>query len=258
MHSTKELSSDEFEILIRGAPSRLTDLFPDFDEQARLGVVIRKDFGAIGASSLLMSAVTGFYDIQRAQNPDGFFRYADYYLFHIGRPRGHFYMLEIEPDSKELVVPDDPESIIRAINDRGITHLVVPEATPREPGVGADQIGSALARLRAAYVYSPSGRVDSPDIEIIGNDHVDDYVWAVVNESDAIDKLEAEGGSEDRVAYRRSRLGDVPVASPNGLMAERRALKDNGRSVETFRRVELKTALQLLSPNPPSPHGGTA
>jgi hypothetical protein len=87
MHSSRELRSSWFEITVGDREVRLIDLFEGFGEQDRLGLVIRRPCGGVGASALITAAITAFYDLHRARGPD-FFVYPDYFLFHVGRPLG--------------------------------------------------------------------------------------------------------------------------------------------------------------------------
>ncbi len=105
-------------------------MFPDFDEHDRLGIVIHDDLGAAGAASLILAAVTAFYDRLRAQD-ETFFAYADYFAFHVGADTGSLRKLDVYPAHKEVVVPNDAEQILQAINDRGVTRLLVPDARDR-------------------------------------------------------------------------------------------------------------------------------
>jgi hypothetical protein len=250
MHSSGELTKDKFEVNVDGQPAWVDDLFPGFGEQARVGLIVRDDFGAVGASSLLMAAVTGFYDIQRDRNPDGFYRYADYFLFHAGHIHGCHAMLDVFPDHKEVVVADDPESILRAVNDRGITHLIVPEGEPREAALHPETLNGAKERIKGAIAYSPSGRVEGADIEIKGNEHIDFYVWATLEPAEWCARSEAEGADPKLVAWERSRLGEVSDEVAAEILAQREQLKVSDRSVESFRRTSIDEALCLLSPNP--------
>ena len=66
MHSTKELTSSAFMLLLDGRQVSIPDLFPGFDEYDRLGVVVHQPGGALGASVLILATITAFYDIQRS------------------------------------------------------------------------------------------------------------------------------------------------------------------------------------------------
>jgi hypothetical protein len=248
MHSSSELKSKDFEILIDGEAAGVTDLLPGFEENTRLGIVVRDGFGAVGASGLITAAVTGFYDILRATHPEGFFRYADYFIFHVGVMQGSHDMLDVSPDHKDVVVEDEPEQILRAINDRGVTHLLVPDGEPGEPKFERQTENGARSRIRSAFAYSPDGRVTDADIVIKGNERVDYYVWCVLNGPAWIEELEADNAPKEITDWARTRLGEVSDVVTEVRRAERVALAVDGRTVETFRRITVEQALQLLAP----------
>ncbi len=138
MHSTKELSSEMFAFTVAGQPASFGDLFPGFDQRDRLGIVSRSAGGALGLSALLMAAITAFYDQERAR-VETFFRYPDYFLFHVGSSVGPYGMLDIWPDHKEIAIPEgDAEALLCAINDRAVTHLLIED----EKGIAVFQFFS--------------------------------------------------------------------------------------------------------------------
>jgi len=222
MHTAEELSSPAFAVRVGGRAATLEDLFPGFVEHDRLGVVVRQPCGAVGASTLILAAVTAFYDAQRAKG-DGFFIYPDYFLFHVGTRLGDHGMLDVWPAHKEVVVPDEPEALLRAINDRGITRLVVEDRAPAEKEFKRESLASARNRIVTALVYSPTGRVADPAVHIGGSDVTESYVAAVLRES-----------------------SDVDPALREQIAAGRRALMENGVPIESFRPVPLDEALERL------------
>ena len=214
MHSSRELSSSSFEIGIAGRHSRLEELFEGFDEHDRLGLVMSRPCGAVGASALITATITAFYDIQRARGPD-FFIYPDYYLFHVGKRLGDHRKLDVWPPHKEVVVGEEPELILEAIVDRAITRLVVEDGEPGEPALDREAIASAGARIVTCLAYSASGRVADADVRITSNPVTERYVEATL-------------GSEERTG------------------PSRRELVEDGVPVETYRRIGLDEALGLL------------
>ena len=224
MHTAQELSSGMFALEVAGRPAGFEDLFPGFAESDRVGVIVRRPCGATGASTLILAAVTAFYDFQRQKRgSEGFFIYPDYFLFHAGKAWGNHGMLDIWPSHKEVVVPDEPEELLRAINDRGITRLVVEDRPPRSPELERESLASARNRIASALAYSASGRVGDPDVRLAGNRVTESYVGSVLEHS-----AEIAAGARDAVS------------------AARRHLQEDGAVVETYRRLTLEEALTRL------------
>jgi hypothetical protein len=226
VHSSRKLRSSAFAVSVDGGDATLFGVFPDFVAADRVGIVMRRPCAAVGASALVLCAVTAFYDAQRARDED-FFIYPDYFVFHVGRKLGAFNRFDIWPSHKEVVVEDDPEELLRAINDRGVTRLVVEDGTPGDGAFAQETLASARARIVSAIVYSPNGRTLDADVEIASNDVTELYVSGVLEQS-----------------------LDVPVGERDHIAAARTHLLDGGRPLETYRRVDLDEALGLLAPSP--------
>jgi hypothetical protein len=253
MHSSRELTSSMFEIRAEGRRVRLEDLFERFGEQDRLGVIVNRPCGAVGASALISATVTAFYDIQRARGPD-FFVYPDYYLFHVGRALGDHGMLDVFPSRKEVVVQEGPHAILDAVNDRAITRLVVPApegerpAAPAAPSFDPIALASARARIVTCLTYAPSGRVAGGDLRIASNAVVEGYVDAILDPEAHVTKLRA-GDEHDRT-YAESiaaRAGEVGPELRHQIKVARRELLEHGVPVETYGRVGLDEALTALA-----------
>jgi hypothetical protein len=214
MHSSRELRSSSFEIDVAGRSARIEEVFESFDEHDRLGLVLSRPFGAVGASALITATITAFYDIQRARGPD-FFIYPDYYLFHVGERHGDHRKLDVWPPHKEVVVAGEPEEVLEAIVDRAITRLVVEDGEPGEPSLDREGLASAHARIVTCLAYSPSGRVADGDVRIASNAVTEGYVDAILD-------------AEPRIKLSREEL------------------VEDGVPVETYRRIGLDEALALL------------
>ena len=219
MHSASELTSDSFTITIDGRPAELADVLPGFHASDRLGVVVRSPCGGVGASGLILAAVTGFYEHQRARSDD-FFIYPDYFVFHVGTRHGDHGMFDVWPDHKEVTVPDDGEALLQAINDRGITRLVVEDGAAAPAELNRYTRESAESRIVSALAYAPHGDVRGGDIEIRGNAVTKSYVDDVLEASTMVP-------AELREEVRATRSADPPT--------------------ETYRRVTLERAFELLA-----------
>jgi hypothetical protein len=226
VHSSRELRSGSFAITVDGDPAAVADVLPGFRDSDRLGIVVRRPCGVVGASALLLAAVTAFYDVQRGRGED-FFIYPDYFVFHVGRKLGSHNRLDIWPPHKEVVVADEPEEVLRAINDRAITRLVVEDGAPGDGSFARETVASAQARIVSAIAYDANGRTRDADVAITAND---------VTETN-------DGG-----VLEQSR--DVAPAERDRIAAARRALLEDGRPVESYRRIGLDEALGLLAPQP--------
>jgi len=248
MHSSRELTSSSFEIEVGGVTAPLEELFEGFDELDRLGVVLSQPCGAIGASTLITSTITAFYDIQRARGPD-FFVYPDYYLFHVGRPLGDHARLDVWPGHKEVVVPADGDRLLEAINDRAVTRLVVEDGPAGEPPSDAGARASARARIETCLAYSPSGRVEGADVRITGNAVTEGYVEAILDPEARMARLRAEG-EQERAEAIAVRASEVDRDSRQRVLAGRRELAEDGVPVETYRRIGLDEALGRLTAAP--------
>lgn len=227
MHTAETLDGASFAFTGGGQKVEFSELLPGFDERDRLGVIVRSPCGAVGASALILATVTAFYDLQRqrAGNFEDFFVYPDYFLFHVGGPLGDHKMLDIFPSHKEVVVEDDAEEILRAINDRTVTRLLVEDVEDVEPGEPElDRPTLASTRLRTAIAYSPGGRVAGADLSAAGNEVTEGYVSEVLDQS-----KEVEADLKEDI---RSKRGD---------------LLGSGRPVETYRRLSVDEALARLS-----------
>ncbi len=221
MHSSKALRNDQFVYIRDGQAASFADILPDFGAGARLGIVSRTPGGALGASVLLLAAITAFYDAARAEGVP-FFRYPDYFIFHLDSSVGPYGMLDVWPDHKEVTLPADPEALLRAINDRAITHLLIEDGPTGEPAFLRETIGSV--GLRAACAFAADGRPEEADSAITGGAIGERYVGAVIED-----------------------LAPLDEAVREGLRSRRTALLADERPTESYRTLTRDEALALLA-----------
>jgi hypothetical protein len=227
MHTINIMSYSDFDFELNGRTSSLEEIFPGFNENDRIGVVVRQAGGGMGASALLMSALTRFYDFNRSilgDEPGRLRIYPENFVFHVGQRHMDHSWMDIWPPHKEVVVGDDPEEILEAINDRGITRLLVEEIEPVSPTFLRETISSAKHRIVTALAYSPSGRVLQGDIKITSCKAAEDNV---------LDSLDRSDELSEEVKER--------------LRRERQSLYVDGRITETYRRIEPSDAFRMLT-----------
>lgn len=174
MHTAHQLEESLFAVRIDGEASTRAAVLPDWGPLDRIGVVVHEPFGGVGASLLIRLAITAFYDERPTRRADvteeGDPRavYPETYLFHVGGRHGDHAVLDIWPARKEVFVDDDPLAVLAAINDRGITRLVVPDGIPVPVEHEWKEPAQARDRITSAFLYSATGQVENADVEIEG------------------------------------------------------------------------------------------
>jgi hypothetical protein len=221
------MSYSDFVFTIDGHTSSLEDIFSGYNKNDRIGVVVRQAGGGMGASALLMAALTRFYDFHRpnlGDEPGKLRIYPEFFVFHVGKRHMNHSWMDVWPPHKEVLVEDDPEQILEAINDRGITRLVVEDIAPSSATFLRETISSAKLRIVSALAYSPTGRVDHADVRIMSCSAAEDNVLDSLNRSEELSEEVKEQ-----------------------LRQERQSLLVNGRVTETYRRIEVSDAINMLT-----------
>lgn len=170
MHSS-DLRGTDFTMAIDGRDTSHADYFHDWAITRRVGVVCPKPLDGLGAATLLMAAVTAFYDGYRDMGGE-FFAYPDFFTFQLQAPVASYSMFDIWPDHKNVGI--DPEmhtgaltgSLTDAITDRGIDTLILADGWSGGGGLKPVQQAALRRTLRAAFAYAPAGTVADADITI--------------------------------------------------------------------------------------------
>jgi hypothetical protein len=107
------MNTNDFDFLINNERRSLEDLFPRFNKNDRIGIVVRRPGGSAGASALLMAAITRFYDFYRPQlgdEPDKLRIYPEYFIFHLNifnfTPERNFWVVFTGIASIALILAD--------------------------------------------------------------------------------------------------------------------------------------------------------
>jgi hypothetical protein len=200
MHTTEELTAETFEYRRDGDAVPRSEVMPAMSVDDRLGVVMASQTDGLGAGNFVLSCVTAFYDRLREQR-DEFFEYPDYYTFQASPDTLDYLEFDIWPDHKNVSVAPDPERVLRAINDRAIDVLLVPDSSGSDADVGGVEdvtLRSAERRIDACYLYAPDGDLADADLSI-------GVPWAAVG--DWYRETLAAGG--DAAAFTPPRDGAV-------------------------------------------------
>ena len=166
MHTAKELDGTSFEYRVDGDVVSRETVMPHVTSADRVGVVMGTGVEGLGAGNFVLSCVTAFYDYLRETREEGFFEYPDYYTFQTTSNPADYRMLDIYPDHKNVSIKPTAEHLLRAINDRAITILLVPDVSPASPDVDDITLQSAYRRIEHCYVYAPDGRPSDAEFSI--------------------------------------------------------------------------------------------
>jgi hypothetical protein len=245
MH-TIALEAGMFDAEIDGRSATIEEVFPAWEGHDRFGIVIHEPLGAVGASLLIQMAITMFYKHRQATKPGAPPVYPEIYAFHIGRAHGDLSEYDFWPPEKEVVVAADPVAIVDAINARAITRLAVPYGVVRRPKLPFSEYGSAINRLRTAWMYSDEPVADG-DLVVRGAcEAADINSFAVLALSRFVDAILASGGPVVETlrqddGFRELVAGDADSAELAATLVEARSRQL--ASMVTLHDVPITTAL---------------
>jgi hypothetical protein len=255
MHTAQQLKAEHFAIEIDGRAATRADLLTEWGPLHRLGVVVHEPFGAIGASYALQLAITAFYDARPERRSQERRVYADVFAFHVGGRNGSMVNFDVFPERKEVVVADEPIAILGAINNCGITHLLVPDRAAGAVEHEWKEPQQLRDRLVAAWAYSPSGRTSGADVGITASlPSVEANAKMTLRSPDAFHerrralqhtgKLDIPDGEVMLPWIDNS--GEVPREIAERVWDGRAALKSERGWTETYRRITADEALGML------------
>ncbi|WP_336022360.1 hypothetical protein [Halobellus salinisoli] len=167
MHTAEALDRPDIRYRSDGRPVSRDAVLPPIDVTDRVGIVTETGTGGLGAGAFLLSCVTAFYDRLR-ETAEGFFEYPNYYTFQTTAEPADYGMLDVYPSHKNVSVEADAERLLRAITDRAVSILVVPDGEPRTPPSAIDDVTrrSAERRIEHCYAYAPDGDLDDAEFSI--------------------------------------------------------------------------------------------
>ena len=255
MHVVTLLKAEMFDVEIDGRPASIAEALPNWNSHDRFGLVIDDALGGIGATHLLQIAITSFYDVKPSRRTE-LAVYPEIYAFHIGKGYGAHAPYDFWPARREVITSRDHREVLDAINDRGITRLAVPDRQPREVVHRPKEVDAALDRIASAFVYSPSGRVEAPDLIIAGNDRRTEFNPnsalrpRYTDSRPASVSTAAKPVKEVDSSYQewlREREHDLTSDERTFVERRREALRKDGLVSESYRRVSVREALMRLA-----------
>jgi hypothetical protein len=254
MHTATQLQSSMFAIEIDGTPASREQLLPHWHPHDRLGIVAGEPFGALGASLLMQLVITAFFDA-KPERRNYAAQYPEIYLFHAGEPTGDHSYFDFWPQRKEVVVEPDPGAILTAINERAITRLVVVDSEPVPAGHRDAELDPARDRIVSAFAYAPTGQVSDQDVTVAGLDPATEVNAAMSLDPEfalgaPVDVPDEVARSQERVMWLErfeSRVPEIARNTRRQLAARRQASLENGCVRESYRRIPVEAALDMLT-----------
>jgi hypothetical protein len=223
MHSSDVLRGETFEIEVDGRPTSHSAFFADFAVTRRLGVVAPGRIDGAGAMSMIIAAVTAFYDRYRAAG-DEFFTYPDFYAFvPSDKPAPSYGMFDVWPDHKVVQAGPEPLDTLWAIADRAINVLLIPDGEPKDNAYDGMAPSAALRCIDTCYAYSFDGPVSDADVTIRFPTHPM-LRWVTM----MFDSVADEGD----------------MAARKAAWLERNA--HGSHITQSYRRIDVDTALRML------------
>ncbi len=156
MHSEK-LRGDDFEIKKSGVRVNHNELFSDFDVRDRVALLTNDLCEGIGAANLVLAYVTAFYDRYRAQ-ANKFNAYPEFFTILSSADCANYSMLDIWPEYKHIKNLDNSNSRLKAICDKAVNILIVPERPPHTIDYDSHVLDRVRNNIERCYVYSFDGK----------------------------------------------------------------------------------------------------
>ena len=253
MHTRDQLRLDQFTVTFKDGAAENQIHWESHD---RLGVIVDRPLGALGASLLIQLVTAKFFAIDhgsRRTRP----LYAENYLFQIGGRWGDFSTFDFAPPRREIFLPADPAVVIEALNDRGITHLLVPDGPARPATFPFKERDTARDRIKMCWAYGIDGTAQDSDLLITTSapEALQNAAAAAIDMRPLLSleptaELLTEEGFEDNFAQWktsvRNRLREVSEVEREPAANRMRAAVASSNLQETYRGCSVEWAFDRL------------
>ena len=266
MHVAQQLAVDSFEIFASdGTPIGTQQVFPNWNEHDRVGVIVSEPLGLLNASLLYQLAIALFYDVKPSRR-DTTPTYPEFYVFHLGDSKGDFSYFDVWPSYKERFLKvRKPTELLAELNTCGVTRLFLPEGYKADAAILRSGLstwadtGSFLERVQSCFVYRAGGSLDTPNLRIDSRDpRVFENIDGTIDPRPTINELRSNPTSPetedpllshegnlrwcDRVETRLKEISQ----EVRDHFSEQRTMSPAFRS-EEYRMISAKTALLMIA-----------
>lgn len=255
MHIIEALRSEFYEVEMAGQSAARSTVFPGWSARDRFGIVLYEPLAALGAVHLIQLACMCFYDSKPSRRTDRKI-YPEIFAIHVGQWQGMHGNLDFWPARREVLVPDDHQEILSAINDRAITRLAIPERVSRGLPHRRKEEDCARDWLETVVAYSPRGRVVAPDFLIRSNSPRSEIDVQRIFRPPQITTERQERISQASIPVKEGdpdftpRIHELSVNVSEQALADgerlRESLRVDGLMTESYRYLQPAQALKLL------------
>lgn len=212
MHTADELEAADFDYRADGKSVSRREVLPPIGLTDRVGVVMGVPTEGLDAGNFVLSGVTAFYDRLRETAGD-FFEYPGFYTFQVATDPADYMMLDIYPDHKNVAVDADGETLVRAVADRAIDVLLVPNRPTGSPDIADVTRRSVERQVECCYQYAGAEPLAEFDFTIgLPRSTVEPWYAATVDSVDEPSATERQtvvgaSGDGDQITQRFRRVG---------------------------------------------------
>jgi hypothetical protein len=257
MHTQTQFSASSFDVQFENGGGGLDRLFPNWEPLDRFGIIIDRPLGGVGASHLIQLSMVLYYSTPPERRTMDI--YPEIYAFHAGRDFGSFLNFDFWPPRREVMVADEPEHLLAALNDRGITRLAIPEGFAVTTAARLKELVSFGDLLKSAYEYSPTGRVSNGDVTVTGLDRRTE-----INTTKTLSALDAplpvarparvqrrpfKESDPEFAEYVARRSKALTQADVDRARADRERIQEGDGSAESYRTLSVDEVIRRMGPS---------
>ena len=256
MHTQTQFNASNFDVQFGSGGGGLDRLFPDWVPLDRFGIIIDRPLGGVGASHLIQLAMVLYYSTppeRRTMN-----LYPEIYAFHAGRDYGSLLNFDFWPPRREVMVADEPQHMLAALNDRGITRLAIPEGFAITSPARPKELASFGDLLKSAYEYSATGRVGNGDVIVTGLDRRTEINTTKtlsaldppppVNRPARVQRRPFKESDPEFAEYEARRATALTQADVDRARADRERIRVGDGSSESYRTLTIDEVIGRMGP----------
>lgn len=158
------------------------------------------------------------------------------------------------PPRREVFLQANPQDVLDAVLDRGITRLAIPDGPATPVSYRTKEREAALDLWAAVFAYGPNGKVAEPDLRIRGTEPAIEananHALRPERDIASLEKRKLEDGAKetdrDYVRMLLARKDEVSSSDRARIAEARQEILHGGNATEDYRRIAPAEALHML------------